>query len=195
MNDSGPVAEDGQVVAGQVKDISRRPEDVFVVGNVVKVLVADANGSVDILFFRTDTDAKAYLGQQYSNAREATGTRFFALDSLDPFVPPNQYVISSAEVWSTSSSTTEEPFQQIATAFIDKNLPQAQSHQRSLKQQTSIGVWKNADEAVTYYSSHQPNKTIRDARVLGNAATNTNLVKPNEIYLQTRPVTAPAVKT
>ena len=191
MDDSKSALEIGQNVHVKAKDIPRRPENVFVAGNVTRVHVAGKDGFINTLFFSTEADARAYLEQQYADAREATDTSFNALDSLDPFVSPNQYSISQEEVWSLSQPDANEPLQQVTMAYIDKNPPNTHRNQRSLKQQNLIGIWAYPNQAHVYYSHQHHYKRIIDDRIPGKPF---NVLEPGEIYLQTRPVMPPAHK-
>jgi hypothetical protein len=174
------------------KDKLQPPEGAFLAGQIIKVIVANAEGSIDVAHFRNQSDAQAYLSKHYQDATPVTtDTTYFALDSLDPYVPRNQYLVFPIDVWTTTSPTTDQQTNNIntvTTVFIDKNPPGAQPHQITLEQQRAIGVWKDADEAIQYYQRTQPKKTIRDNRIFGNVASRYSPVGKNEIYLQTRPV-------
>lgn len=185
---------DGRI-ADSAKNLLKPPEGVYAVGQVVKVTVGGENGEVETVYFTDQAAMQAYLKENYPKATTFTGdTTYFSLDSLNPMVPVNGYVSISTDVWSTTPPLANEygKIDHIVTAFVDKNPPEAKAHQRSEKQVKAIGLWKDAGEAQSFYQNTQPDKIIRDNAILGNAVTMVNPLKPNEIYLQGRPVVGPS---
>lgn len=182
--------QDGQQKGVTIKDLPQTPEGAYSAGKVIKVIVAGTDGKIDIVFFKNQEVAKQYLEKYYKGATPSTNTTYLALDSLDPAMSLNQYSMLETDVWTTTKPDTRKQTEyvgkEVVTAFVDNNGKEAQPFQRSLKQQTTIGVWTNSDEATAFYKKSQPDKIIRDNKVYGNAATVNNLVKPNEIYLQHR---------
>jgi hypothetical protein len=176
----------------RLEDLLNTSEGVYSAGKVIRLIVAGSDGEIDVAFFRSEEAAKRYLEKYYKGATLVTNTTYLALDSLDPNMPPNKYSLSEMDVLTTTkpdeSNQTEYIGDEVVTAFVDNNPKEAQPFQRLLNQQIAIGVWINSEEAADFYKKLNPNITIRDNSIPGNAATTYNPVKQNEVYLQHRPI-------